>query len=160
MESGCRIEKISFRDIDENAPRSPCEDLRTVIRDLVEGENYFHPTGDEKGPYELEMAVVENRLGFNIRNAQGKDLPSLYISFNPYRKLITDYFILCASYQKARKDAGPSRLEAIDMGRRALHNEGASLLLERLSHRIEMDLPTARNIFTIMCVLHGRHGPI
>jgi uncharacterized protein (UPF0262 family) len=155
-----RIKKISFRDIDIEAPRSPCEDMRTIIRDLVAGKNYFCPVGDKNGPYDLEMAIVENRLGFHIRNCEGDGLPALYISFSPYRKLIGDYFILCGSYQDARKNAGPSRLEAIDMGRRALHNEGASLLLERLSHRIEMDLPTARNLFTIMCVLHGRHGPI
>ncbi len=151
------LEKITIVGIDEeSAPRSPCEDLRVLLRDLTESRNHFKPAECDDGPFSLTMDIVENRLAFHLKNCSGGNLPALYISFNPYRKLISDYYLLCDSYVDARENSGPSRLEAIDMGRRALHNEGANLLLDRLAHRIEMDLPTARRLFTIMCVLHGR----
>ncbi len=159
MKDDFRIEHVSFRNIDLNAPRGPCENLEAAASHLSVERNYFRPLRKLRGPYRLEFETIENRLGFHIGNREGEELPALYISFNPYRKLIGDYYILCDSYQLARDNASPSRLEAIDMGRRALHNEGADLLTGRLAHHIEMDLPTARRIFTIMCVMHGRPGP-
>lgn len=152
------IKDITIPGLDDRAaPRSPCEDLRALLRDLTVSRTFFRPLDDSEGPFCLELSVVENRLAIMASDCHGNELPGLYLSCSPYRKLISDYYILCDSYMEARRSAGPSRLEAIDMGRRALHNEGAALLMERLAHRIEMDLPTARRLFTIMCALHGKH---
>jgi uncharacterized protein (UPF0262 family) len=156
MSYNLQIKKISFPGVDRNVRRGPCENLEAVTRDITSAKNYFCPAGSGNGPFELEMEIVEGKLGFHIYDREGNNLPSHYMSLNPYRRLIGDYYLLCDSYQDARKGAGPSRLEAIDMGRKALHNEGAGLLMERISHRIDMDLPTARKIFTIICVLYGR----
>jgi uncharacterized protein (UPF0262 family) len=131
-----------------------CDNIECVTRDIIEG-NYFCPAGDENGPYDLEMAIVEGKLAFRILNALGNQLPVLVLSVTPYRRLIKDYFILCESLQDARLGAGPARMEALDMGRRSLHDEGAELLMRRLAGKIEIDHATARKLFTLICTLHG-----
>lgn len=151
-----RIRKISFPGAENAAPRSPCDDLAAAGKDLVLEGGLFKPEGHDGGPYDLEMEVVESRLALRVADFAGKRLSELHISFNPYRRLIGDYYILCDCFVGARDNAGPSRIEAIDMGRRALHNEGAELLIERLSRHVEVDLAMARRLFTIMCILHGR----
>ncbi len=137
--------------------RSPeVEHERAVaIYDLLE-ENYFAPIGDLQGPYNLHLSVEENRLKFEIRNEHDAPLGAINLSLSPFRRLVKDYFTVCESYFEAIKTASPSRIEAIDMGRRGLHNEGSELLRERLDGKIEIDFDTARRLFTLICVLHIR----
>ncbi len=129
-------------------------DRDIALRDLQQN-NLFQPVGDNNGPYKLELYIEENKLIFHLQNKDGKDLPYLVLSLNPYRRLIKDYFMIVRSYDEAVRNGNPSKIEAIDMGRRGLHNEGAELLQERLKNKIEVDIDTARRIFTLICVLHN-----
>ncbi len=129
-------------------------DFDTAIRDLKQG-SLFHPKGDKNGPYTLELSMQENKLVFHIQNAKGEDLPYLVVSLSPYRRLIKDYFMIVRSYDDAMREGKPSKIEAIDMGRRGLHNEGAELLQDRLNEKIALDFDTARRLFTLICVLHS-----
>lgn len=125
-----------------------------AIFDLLE-DNSFVPVGDFAGPYSLHLSLSENRLVFEIRD--GEDLQKLGtvgLSVTPFRRIVKDYFTVCESYFEAIKTASPSKIEAIDMGRRGLHNDGADLLRERLKGKIEVDDNTARRLFTLLCVLH------
>ncbi len=134
-------------------------DREIALRDLT-AENHFVPFKDENGPYTVSLSLEENRLVFRIQNAKNEKLPILVLSLKPYRRLVKDYFIIVRSYDEAVKEGKPSRIEAIDMGRRGLHNEGADMLIERLEDKIEMDHKTARRLFTLICVLHSgkAHG--
>lgn len=129
-------------------------DCDIALRDL-QRSSYFQPVGDQNGPYSIKFYTEDNRLIFQIKNDSGKKLPYLVLSLKPYKRLIKDYFLIVTSYNDAIKSANPSRIEAIDMGRRGLHNEGAELLRERLSDKIKLDLDTARRLFTLICVLHS-----
>ena len=126
-----------------------------AVYDLIE-ENHFDPVGDFTGPYTLHLALRDNRLMFDIRSETDQALLELALPLTPFRKLIKDYFTVCDSYYDAIKTASPSRIEAIDMGRRALHDEGSVRLRERLAAKIEIDFDTARHLFTLLCVLHIR----
>ena len=128
-------------------------DYQIALNDLAE-VSYFQPADDKNGPYDLELYIEDNRLVFHISNNMGKDLPYLVLSLSPYRRLIKDYFMIVQSYDDAVRDGKPSRIEAIDMGRRGLHNEGAELLKDRLDGKITLDMSTARRLFTLICVLH------
>ncbi len=137
--------------------RSPdIEHERAVaIYDLLE-QNTFAPLGDYQGPYSLHLRLEETRLILDIRDESEIRLGQVGISLSPFRRIIKDYFTVCESYFEAIKTASPSKIEAIDMGRRGLHNEGSELLQERLSDKITMDFDTARRLFTLLCVLHIR----
>ncbi len=137
--------------------RSPeVEHERAIaIFDLLE-DNKFAPVGDYRGPYVLRLSIEESRLVLAIHDEQEKPLGKLILPILPFRKLIKDYFTVCESYFQAIRSATPSQIEAIDMGRRALHNEGSELLRERLADKVELDLNTARRLFTLICVLHVR----
>ncbi|MBO6635498.1 MAG: UPF0262 family protein [Parvibaculum sp.] len=126
---------------------------KVAIFDLLE-ENVFAPVGSEGGPYILHLAIEENRLVFDIRLENGDPHGKVLLSLTPFRRIIKDYFMICESYYDAIKTAAPAQIEAIDMGRRGLHNEGSETLKERLSGKIEMDFDTARRLFTLICVLH------
>ncbi len=128
-------------------------DREIALRDL-KANNTFVPFKDDSGPYDISLSLEENRLVFRIANQKGEKLPMLVLALKPYRRLIKDYFMIVQSYDEAVKGANPSRIEAIDMGRRGLHNEGAELLKERLKGKIDMDMDTARRLFTLICVLH------
>ncbi|MCB1783815.1 MAG: UPF0262 family protein [Alphaproteobacteria bacterium] len=128
-------------------------DRETALHDLRK-DSFFQPAKDPSGPYALTLSIEDNRLVFRITNKIGQDLPMLVLSLKPYRSIIKDYFLIMRSYEEALIDGKPSRIEAIDMGRRGLHNEGAGLLMERLSEKIKMDQDTARRLFTLICVLH------
>ncbi|NWG47497.1 MAG: UPF0262 family protein [Alphaproteobacteria bacterium] len=145
--------------LDESAAvrRSPDieHERKVAIFDLLE-DNSFHPEGSAGGPYVLRLAIEENRLIFDIRVAGGAEHGKVMLSLTPFRRIIKDYFLICESYYEAIKTASLSRIEAIDMGRRGLHNEGSDLLRERLKGKIELDLDTARRLFTLICVLHIR----
>ncbi len=137
--------------------RSPdVEHERAVaIYDLTE-ENYFFPAGQDCGPYHLHLAISENRLLFDIRSDAGDPVATVSLALLPFRRIVKDYFAVCESYYEAIRSASPSKIEAIDMGRRGLHDEGSELLRDRLDGKIELDCDTARRLFTLICVLHIR----
>jgi len=126
-----------------------------AIYDLLE-ENTFHPRGHEGGPYALNLSITGNRLVFDIRLADGAPVVAHHLSLSPLRRIVKDYFLICDSYYAAIRTASPDQIEAIDMGRRGLHNEGSELLIERLKQKVEMDVDTARRLFTLICVLHWK----
>ncbi len=126
-----------------------------AVFDLLE-ENYFAPVGDYTGPYSLHLAVEDNRLIFDIRGEDDGPLLAVPLPLTPFRSIVKDYFLVCDSYYNAIRRSSPSQIEAIDMGRRGLHNEGSTLLKERLAGKVEVDFDTARRLFTLICVLHIR----
>ena len=126
-----------------------------AIYDLIE-DNSFAPADHDGGPYALHLSITENRLVFDIRQQDGAPLMAHLLSLTPFRKIVKDYFMICDSYYKAIRTASPTQIEAIDMGRRGLHNEGSELLKERLKEKIEVDFDTARRLFTLICVLHWK----
>jgi uncharacterized protein (UPF0262 family) len=137
------------------ARRSPeVEHERAVAMfDLIE-ENDFLLVGGAPGPYRLHIGIFEQRLVFDVRDANDTKLRDIVLSLTPFRKVVKDYFLICESYYAAIKKLSPSQIEALDMGRRGLHNEGSELLRERLDGKIELDLDTARRLFTLICALH------
>ena len=129
------------------------QEREIAIYDLLE-TNSFAPRGSQGGPYRLVLAVQENRLVFNIALEGGTPHGRVMLSMTPFRRIIKDYFLVCESYFKAIRSAPVHRIEALDMGRRGLHNEGSTLLRERLKGKIDLDFDTARRLFTLLCVLH------
>jgi uncharacterized protein (UPF0262 family) len=129
------------------------QEREIAIYDLLEA-NSFAPQGSSGGPYKLVLGVSENRLVFDIQLENGEPHGRIMLSLTPLRRVIKDYFIVCESYFKAIRNAPPSQIEALDMGRRGLHNEGSTLLQARLKGKIEVDFDTARRLFTLLCVLH------
>src|SRR5919206_3156113 len=116
-----------------------------AIYDILEANVFALPEHDG-GPYALHLGLIENRLCFDVRTADGAPVIAHHLSLSPFRKVIKDYEMICDSYYKAIRTASPSQIEAIDMGRRSLHNEAAELLVERLAGKIEIDFDTARRI--------------
>ena len=139
------------------ARRTPeVEHERAVaLFDLLE-ENDFCLVEGEPGPYKLHIGIFEQRLVFGVHAQDDRKLRDIILSLTPFRRIVKDYFTVCESYYEAIKRSSPSQIEAIDMGRRGLHNEGAELLRERLAGKIELDSNTARRLFTLICVLHIR----
>lgn len=135
------------------ASRDQDQERQIAIFDLLES-NYFHPEGAEAGPYDLRMSLVENRLALDVRGP-GYERRHL-LSLSPFRGIVKDYFMICDSYYQAIRSASPSQIEALDMGRRGLHNEASELLQKRLAGKVETDLDTARRLFTLICALHWR----
>jgi uncharacterized protein (UPF0262 family) len=128
---------------------------KVAVYDLLE-DNHFAPVGDDRGPYTLHLGIENNRLVFDIRTEGGDKLDRFTLPLNSFRKIVKDYFIVCESYLEAIKTAPPSRIEALDMGRRGLHNEGSDILRDRLEGKVGIDKRTARRLFTLICVLHIR----
>jgi uncharacterized protein (UPF0262 family) len=126
-----------------------------AIYDLLE-DNHFDPHGDYLGPFALVLRLEEGRLIFDVRAEDGVPLFDVPLGLRGFQAIIKDYFLVCESYYASIRTAPPSRIEAIDMGRRALHNEGSEMLRDRLAGRIEIDTDTARRLFTLICVLHIR----
>ena len=126
---------------------------KVAIFDLLE-ENYFSPVGDHGGPYHLHLGIEENRLLFDIRTEADEPIGKVGLALSPFRRVVKDYFQICDSYFKAIKTAPRAQNEALDMGRRGVHNDGSQLLIERLAGKIDIDQPTARRLFTLICVLH------
>jgi uncharacterized protein (UPF0262 family) len=146
-------------ELDESIGRSTpdIEHERAVaIFDLIE-ENSFQPTNDEgNGPYRLKLSLLDSKLVFAVSREDGAPVVTHILSLTPFRRIVKDYFMICESYYAAIRSATPSQIEAIDMGRRGLHNEGSQTLKERLSGKIDIDFDTARRVFTLVCVLHWR----
>jgi uncharacterized protein (UPF0262 family) len=151
--------RISRIDLDERSVlrRNPdVEHERAVaIFDLLE-ENHFAPAGLPDGPYHLRLGIEDNRLILDIRDEASAPLSRIPLALSSFRTVVKDYFTVCESYYSAIKRASPTQIEALDMGRRALHNEGSELLRQRLDAKVELDLNTARRLFTLICVLHIR----
>jgi uncharacterized protein (UPF0262 family) len=135
------------------ASRDQEQERQVAIFDLLDG-NYFEPAEAAGGPYDLKLSLVENRLAFDIAgpNYERRHL----LSLSPFRGVIKDYFMICDSYYAAIRNSTPQQIEALDMGRRGLHNEGSNLLRERLDGKVKTDLDTARRLFTLICALHWR----
>ena len=153
-----RIARISL-DEASIARRGPEIDHERAVAvyDLIES-NSFRLADGREGPYHLRLFVEEGRLMLDIRAhvevGDGAVLQMIGLSLSPFRRVIKDYFTLCDSYYSAIRQSSPSQIEAIDMGRRSLHNEGSDLLIERLAGKIELDHDTARRLFTLICALH------
>lgn len=126
-----------------------------AIFDLLE-ENHFAPDIGADGPFNLVLAVEDNRLIFDVRDTADTPLVRVPLALTPFRGIVKDYFTICESYFNAIKTASTAQIEAIDMGRRGLHNEGSELLQANLEGKIDLDHNTARRLFTLLCVLHIR----
>src|ERR1700694_259061 len=126
-----------------------------AIYDLLE-DNDFEPEGDRGGPYALKIALVEQRLVLEITREDGAPVATHLLSLTPFRRVVKDYFLVCDSYYAAIRTESTSRIEAIDMGRRALHDEGSALLSERLKGKVRVNSDTSRRLFTLICALHWK----
>ena len=154
--------RICQIDIDEKGLARPTPEIeqerRVAIFDLLE-ENTFTPARRPdrempEGPYRVLLAIREGRLVFDIATEAGEKAAEFHLSLGPFRQVVKDYFQICESYFDAVKRLPPSQIEAIDMARRGIHNEGASILRDRLDGKAEVDTDTARRLFTLICVLH------
>lgn len=132
-------------------------DRAQAVADL-EAENHFALMGAraQPGPYALHLSIQEGRLVFDVRHADEQPISAVLLALGPFRSLIKDYQLLVESYLKAVEEGREARIQAIDMGRRGLHNEGAELMRQRLEGKIAIDFETARRLFTLVCVLHQR----
>ena len=150
--------RLSEVTLDDSIGRSTpdVEHERAVaIFDLIE-ENSFQPVGHAGGPYRLNLSLVDSKLVFKIMLEDEKPVATHILSLTPFRKIVKDYFLICESYYEAIRSSSPSQIEAIDMGRRGIHNEGSQTLMGRLDGKITIDFDTARRLFTLVCVLHWR----
>ncbi len=130
-------------------------DRAQAVADLLD-DSVFEPAALAPGKYRLHLAIQDGRLVFDIRALDDETLTAVILALGPFRRLIKDYQMLVDSHILAVQDGRESRIQAIDMGRRGLHNEGAELLLQRLENKIRLDFDTARRLFTLICVLHQR----
>ena len=145
--------------LDDAIGRHPSADVeherKVALYDLVES-NSFSPLGAPPGPYNAVLKTVESRLVLELTDGAGQPVEPISIPMTPFRTLMKDYARICEAYMEAIRAAAPSRIEAIDMGRRGLHNEGSELLLEALKDKVEIDGETARRLFTVLYVFHMR----
>jgi uncharacterized protein (UPF0262 family) len=152
----CRLIEIELDDSIGRSTPDVEHERAVAIFDLVE-ENSFRPVNDEiGGPYKLRLSLVESKLVFAVSRSDDAGVVTHILSLTPFRRIVKDYYLICESYYQAIRSASPSQIEAIDMGRRGLHNEGSQTLLDRLGGKIEVDFDTARRLFTLICVLHWR----
>jgi uncharacterized protein (UPF0262 family) len=131
------------------------QERRIALFDLKEA-NAFAIVDADRGPYLLTLGLADGRLAFDVSDEAGARICQHHMSLSPLRKLIKDYAIICESYYAAIRDAPPSQIEAIDMGRRGLHNEAANVLKKALETHFVIDSETARRLFTLICALHVR----
>ncbi|MGA0540284.1 UPF0262 family protein [Neotabrizicola sp. VNH66] len=154
--------RICHIEIDEAGLARPTPDIeqerKVAIFDLLEENAFAIPLRDGRvvppGPYRLRLAIREGRLVFTIACEDESPVGEFHLSLGPFRQVVKDYFQICESYFDAVKRLPPSQIEAIDMARRGIHNEGAAVLQERLEGKAEVDRDTARRLFTLICVLH------
>jgi uncharacterized protein (UPF0262 family) len=148
--------RLSAIDLDEHSvvqrSRAIEQEREVAIYDLLEA-NVFKPEGSSGGPYRLILGVEENRLVLDVALEDGTAHGRILLSLAPLRKTVKDYFLVCENYYKAIRTAPPHQIEALDMARRTLHDEGARELRERLDGKVETDFDTARRLFTLVCVL-------
>lgn len=154
-----RICHIEIDDTNLPAPTPEVEQERKVaIFDLLEDNSFDLPARADgakaDGPFRIALAIREKRLVFDIGSEAGARLAEFHLSLSPFRQVVKDYFQICESYFEAVKRLPPAQIEAIDMARRGIHNEGARVLQERLDGKADLDIDTARRLFTLICVLH------
>ncbi|MEM8579766.1 MAG: UPF0262 family protein [Pseudomonadota bacterium] len=150
--------------IDDSALPPPTPEIeqerRVAIFDLLEDNTFRISSRDGRdvpaGPYRLQLAIRDRRLVFELGAEDGGPIGEFQLSLTPFRQIVKDYWQICESYFEAVKRLPPAQIEAIDMARRGIHNEGARVLEERLDGKAEVDTDTARRLFTLICVLH--HG--
>lgn len=131
------------------------QERRIAIFDLLEN-NRFEPSCAHPGPYRLTLRVEEGRLAMDVAGEDGQHADTITLALTPFRRQIREYFAICASYYKAIRQATVHEIETIDMARRAIHDDAASQLRERLEGKVTIDFGTARRLFTLICVLHIR----
>ena len=156
------MSKITHIEIDDSALPPPTPEIeqerKVAVFDLLEDNSFSLPDRDDRdvppGPYHLFLAIRDRRLVFDIRTEDDQVAAEFHLSLGPFRQVVKDYFQICASYFDAVKKLPPSQIEAIDMARRGIHNEGARVLQERLEGKADLDIDTARRLFTLICVLH------
>ena len=156
------MSKITHIEIDDSNLPPPTPEIdqerRVAMFDLLEDNTFALPARDGRdvppGPYRLALSIKERRLVFDIRTESKAPAGEFHLSLGPFRQVVKDYFQICESYFDAVKTLPPSQIETIDMARRGIHNEGARILQERLEGKAEVDIDTARRLFTLICVLH------
>ncbi|MEM9432352.1 MAG: UPF0262 family protein [Pseudomonadota bacterium] len=151
-----RLIHVSIEDSGLPTPTPEIEQERKVaIFDLLEDNSFALPSdGAPPGPFRLQLAIRERRLVFDLHTEEDEKAAEFHLSLGPFRQVVKDYFQICESYFDAVKRLPPSQIEAIDMARRGIHNEGARVLQERLERKADIDIDTARRLFTLICVLH------
>ncbi len=134
------------------------QERKVAMFDLLEDNSFTMPARDGRdvppGPYKLDLSIKERRLVFDIKQEDDNAASEFHLSLGPFRQVVKDYFQICESYFDAVKTLPPSQIETIDMARRGIHNEGARVLQERLEGKADVDIDTARRLFTLICVLH------
>lgn len=156
------MSRISHIDLDDSglpAPTAEIEQERKVAMfDLLEENSFALPAREDRevpaGPYRLGLSIKDRRLVFDLRSEDETPAGEFHLSLGPFRQVVKDYFQICESYFDAVKNMPPSQIETIDMARRGIHNEGARVLQERLEGKADVDIDTARRLFTLICVLH------
>ena len=138
----------------ENLSPEHKQERAIAIYDLI--ENNFFELKDHDGPYQLFLAKEARHLLFDVRSQENQTLNSFYLAMGPFRRLIKDYKQVCENYYEAIRTKPPSQIQAVDVGRKALHDEGATLVIDRLDGKILMDNETARRMFTLICILRSR----
>jgi len=149
-------------EIDDRALPPPTPEIeqerKVAIFDLLEDNSFALPARDDRqvppGPYNLMLAIRDRRLVFDVTTKSHDKAGEFHLSLGPFRQVVKDYFQICESYFDAVKKLPPSQIEAIDMARRGIHNEGARVLQERLEGKADVDIDTSRRLFTLICVLH------
>ena len=154
--------QICHIEIDDSGLPAPTPEIeqerRVAIFDLLEDNSFALPAREDRdmppGPYRLALAIRERRLVVDVADEAGSPAAEFHLSLGPFRQVVKDYYQICDSYFDAVKRLPPSQIETIDMARRGIHTEGARILQERLEGKAEMDIDTARRLFTLVCVLH------
>ena len=156
------MSRISHINVDDSNLPPPTPEIeqerRVAMFDLLEDNSFVLPGREGRevpeGPYTLGLSIRERRLVFDVTTEAGAQAAEFHLSLGPFRQVVKDYFQICESYFDAVKTQPPSQIETIDMARRGIHNEGARVLQERLDGKAEVDIDTARRLFTLICVLH------
>jgi uncharacterized protein (UPF0262 family) len=145
--------------IDENSIGRGNADIEhereVAIYDLLD-TNSFALEGRDEGPYKLTIAMVDDRLALEVKSEAAEPIITHYLSLTPFKRIMKDYFMVLDSYYQAIRSAQPSRIQAIDMGRRGLHDEGSRILIERLQGKVKVDFDTGRRLFTLISALHWK----
>lgn len=156
---GSAPDRLVAVDIDEASLAAAGPDAeherRVAIFDLLE-ENQFGLPEHGTGPFALRLSLMDRKLVFEVSTDKGEPVHTFILSLAPFRRIIKDYFMICDSYYDAIRTSTPSQIEAIDMARRGIHNDGSELLMERLTGKVSVDFDTARRLFTLICALHAK----
>ncbi|MDJ0639775.1 MAG: UPF0262 family protein [Paracoccaceae bacterium] len=152
------MSRIIEINIDDSALAPPTPEIeqerRVAVFDLLEDNEFKLSSAPDQGPFKLLLAIRDKRLVFDIKTENDEAAAEFHLSLSPFRQVVKDYFQICESYFEAVKRLPPAQIEAIDMARRGIHNEGARVLQERLDDKVDLDIDTARRLFTLICVLH------